>query len=109
MIHWPGNQINDITKFREDCYRKCHDNNPTDSGWYEKTDKCGQECKRRLKEFEYEQGKNPCELRLQAPVFWFKENYTKDGNKMSSLDLFYLIIFILLILICIFYIYKYLY
>jgi hypothetical protein len=73
-IQWPGNQLNDITKFREDCYKKCHENNPTDSGWYEKTDQCGMQCYHALKQFEYLQGKNPCELRLQAPVFWFNNN-----------------------------------
>lgn len=72
-IQWPGNQLNDINQFREDCYKQCHLQNPTSSGWYEKTDKCGQKCKQQLKEYEFQQGKNPCELKLQAPVFWFEQ------------------------------------
>lgn len=72
-VPWPGNQINGITAFREACYKKCHEENPTDSGWYEKVNACGQECKNAVKAYEYIQGKNPCQLRLQAPVFWFGE------------------------------------
>ena len=84
-IEWPGYQINDINQFREDCYKKCHEQNPTDSGWYEKTDECGQKCKNALKQFEYTQGKNPCELRLQAPVFWFQnDNENKTTEHFSS-------------------------
>lgn len=64
--------MNDINEVRERCYRQCHLENPTDSGWYEKTDACGQACKRALQVYEYDQGKNPCELKLQAPVFWFE-------------------------------------
>jgi hypothetical protein len=71
-VPWPGNQINDINEVRERCYRQCHLENPTDSGWYEKTNACGQACKRALEVYEYNQGKNPCELKLQAPVFWFE-------------------------------------
>lgn len=71
-VPWPGNQINDINEFREACYKQCHAQNPTDSGWYEKVNECGQQCKYALKAYEYMQGKNPCELRLQAPVFWFQ-------------------------------------
>lgn len=75
-VPWPGNQINDINQFRDECYRRCHEQNPTDSGWYEKVNACGQQCKYALQAYEYMQGKNPCELRLQAPVFWFQSNPT---------------------------------
>jgi hypothetical protein len=91
-IPWPGKQINEINAFRQECYSKCHADNPTDSGWYEKTDECGQRCKKALQEFEYKQGKNPCELKLQAPVFWFEnspsgisEHYTHTPNERKRL------------------------
>ena len=74
-VAWPGNQINDLNEFRDLCYRQCHDANPTDSGWYEKVNECGQQCKYALKAYEYMQGKNPCELRLQAPVYWFQSSH----------------------------------
>lgn len=92
-IPWPGKQINEINAFRHQCYSKCHADNPTDSGWYEKTDECGQRCKKALQEFEYKQGKNPCELKLQAPVFWFEnspkqisEHYTHPRKEIKRLD-----------------------
>lgn len=108
--NWPGNQINDINQFQEACYKTCHEKNPTDSGWYEKTDQCGYECARKTREYQIKSGKNPCEQRLQAPVFWFdndvKESFTlkteKDGQK--TLNTIYIIImsmFIFLLLICI--------
>lgn len=110
-IPWPGNQINDITKFREDCYRRCHEENPTDSGWYEKTDKCGENCKKQLKIFEYLQGKNPCELRLQAPVFWY-ENYEHTAPPSSSsvkdsstIEYIYIVLLIILIILMFMYIF----
>lgn len=126
-VPWPGNQINDINQFREMCYRQCHEQNPTDSGWYEKVNECGQQCKYALKAYEYMQGKNPCELRLQAPVFWFQshpsssvESYarpsmpmlpedattTQQGTdnatgamKWSSTDVFYMTIAIIVLVI----------
>jgi len=78
-VPFPGNQINDINQFREMCYRQCHLDNPTDSGWYEKVNQCGQDCKYALKAYEYMQGKNPCRLKLQAPVFWFNNTIEKEG------------------------------
>lgn len=116
-VPWPGNQINDINQFRNECYKKCHESNPTDSGWYEKVNECGQQCKYALKEYEYLQGKNPCELKLQAPVFWFNNNkentyesyeYTekvKDNNNNNngcckSTNIFYIALYIILIIIC---------
>lgn len=105
-VRWPGNQINDINQFREDCYRQCHLENPTDSGWYEKTNECGQKCKRALQVYEYEQGKNPCELKLQAPVFWFKESYrpfssssSTSTSSVSNVDRVYIILFVMMILL----------
>lgn len=105
-ILWPGNQINDITKFREDCYRKCHEQNPTNDPWFERNNQCGLNCKRKLKEFEYKQGKNPCELRLQAPVFWnnndIVENFEVEDKKNNSINIIYIILLIILIiLICV--------
>lgn len=75
---WPGRQLNPINEFRDDCYRQCHRSNPTDSGWYEKTNECGRRCARELKEFQRANGKNPCAQRLQAPVFWFEDNNNND-------------------------------
>lgn len=105
-IQWPGNQINDINQFRENCYKQCHLQNPTSSGWYEKTDKCGQKCKQQLKEYEFEQGKNPCELKLQAPVFWFEqpqpiyESYTNNEDKPNnSVNIIYITLFIIMIIL----------
>lgn len=116
-VPWPGNQINDINQFRNECYKKCHELNPTDSGWYEKVNECGQKCKYALKEYEYSQGKNPCELKLQAPVFWFTNNHKNtyesydykendDDDKSSSsinnknTNIFYMTLYIILIIIC---------
>jgi hypothetical protein len=96
-VSWPGNQLNDINEFREDCYKQCHDRNPTDSGWYEKTNECGENCRTLLKESEYMQGKDPCELKLQAPVFWY-EPY-ENTEKTNTLDVIYLTLYIIMIIL----------
>lgn len=113
-VNWPGNQINDINQFRENCYRECHLQNPTDSGWYEKSDECGQNCKELLKAYEYIQGKNPCELRLQAPVFWFenfelplKEDDDKGKSNTTTTDILYLVLFLVIIFLIAVYILVY--
>lgn len=126
-IPWPGNQINDINQFRHDCYYQCHLENPTDSGWYEKTDACGQACKKALQEYEYLQGKNPCELKLQAPVFWYEhghrplnptksyENYQQENSYRDvenatttlTIDKMYIIMYIIMIVLIVFYIMLY--
>jgi hypothetical protein len=112
-IPWPGNQLNDINEFRHDCYYQCHLKNPTDSGWYEKTNECGQACKKALQEYEYEQGKNPCELKLQAPVFWYEsykhfDDVAKSSPK-SKTDLIYITLFIIMILLIIVYMMLYIF
>jgi hypothetical protein len=114
--NWPGHQINDINEFRHACFQKCHDRNPTDSGWYEKEDACGKECSQLLRQFQIDSGKNPCAQRLQAPVFWFsghkddviRENYrapelqaTTQSSQRSTLDILYVVflsVFLLLLL-----------
>lgn len=112
--NWPGQQINDINEFRTACYKKCHEENPTDSGWYEKENECGRDCASKLCAFQRLSGKNPCAQRLQAPVFWFenqndlKENYKlfdeTNTSKTSRLDILYVILlsfFLLFLLIVI--------
>ena len=125
-IPWPGKQLNDINEFRHDCYYQCHLQNPTDSGWYEKVDECGQNCKKALQAYEYQQGKNPCELKLQAPVFWFEnhsgskgqdvregyENYdgvkeTPEPSHCQSVDTIYLILMTIMILLMLTYLILY--
>lgn len=114
-IPWPGNQINPINEFRHDCYYKCHLENPTDSGWYEKTNECGQNCKRALQQFEYSQGKNPCELKLQAPVFWYEsyrppallQTNTRAFSTTSMIDKFYITLFLIMIVLISFYLVLY--
>lgn len=104
-IPWPGNQLNGINQYREDCYKQCHLNNPTDSGWYEKTDKCGENCRETLKTYEYLQGKNPCELKLQAPVFWYEneqpsyESYSVPSTNSNSINIMYITLFIIMIIL----------
>jgi hypothetical protein len=107
-IAWPGNQLNGINDFRENCYRQCQLNNPTDSGWYSKTDECGESCRQKLKEYEYSQGKNPCELKLQAPVFWYEspqihESYQEEdkdkGKGNNKINIIYITLFIIMIVL----------
>ena len=122
-IPWPGKQLNDINEFRHDCYYQCHLQNPTDSGWYEKVDECGQRCKKALQTYEYQQGKNPCELKLQAPVFWYENNTgSNNGNvredydganetpeqcHCQSVDMIYLILMMIMILLMLTYLILY--
>lgn len=100
-ISWPGNQINDILKFRNDCFEECHKQNPTDSGWYEKTDECGKKCFSNLKNYQIQQGKNPCAQKLQAPVFWFKEDFSMPltESSQSKLNMLYIILLVYLLLL----------
>ena len=110
-IPWPGNQLNGINEYRENCYRQCQLENPTDSGWYSKTDKCGENCRQTLKTYEYLQGKNPCELKLQAPVFWYEstqtdeplyesyENNDENNKSNNTLNIIYITLFIIMIIL----------
>lgn len=88
ILNWPGNQINDINEFRDDCFRQCHEQNPTDSGWYEKQDECGRRCSAKLRQFQRLSGKNPCAQRLQAPVYWFDNDttVTKEAFNYDQAD-----------------------
>lgn len=99
LIPWPGNQLNDINIFRNKCFKKCHEENPTDSGWYEKTNECGRQCFHELQNFQKSQGKNPCAQRLQAPVFWFnngsKEDFIFVKTPPQSVSRYHIILIVL--------------
>ena len=65
---WPGKQLTDIRAYNECCFRKCREKNP--NGFYD--DACGRACLCAVRSRERQNGWNPCEHRLQPPVFWYE-------------------------------------
>ena len=78
-MRWPGKQLTDIRDYNECCFRRCREKDP--NGFYD--DACGRACLCAVRARERHNGWNPCEHRLQPPVFWY-EPYDDDASDSCS-------------------------